>query len=268
MPLEGPDMLLYDKRDHIVTITLNRPERMNTFTPELFDMADEAWSRFQKDDDAWVAILTAAGDRAFSTGMDLKEQAARVAKDPSFDIVKLRPGVLDGSVGTPRGNKVMKPIIAAINGIATAGGFQLTMQSDIRVASENARFGIGEVKVGRGTPWAVPMIWQLPMPIVMEIFMTGELMPAQRLYEVGWINKVVPLDQLLPTARQYAETIANNAPLSVKAAKEMFSKATAMITENGLEIAKLIYGPVYASEDAVEGPRAFAEKRKPQWKGK
>jgi enoyl-CoA hydratase/carnithine racemase len=163
---------------------------------------------------------------------------------------------------------VTKPIIAAVNGIATAGGFQLAMQSDIRIASENARFGIGEVKVGRGTPWAVPMIWQLPMPIVMEIFMTGELMPAQRLYEVGWLNKVVPLDQLIPTARQYAEILTNNAPLSVRAAKEMFTKATALVTEKGLEMAKEIYGPVYASEDAIEGPRAFAEKRKPQWKGR
>jgi enoyl-CoA hydratase len=268
MPLEGPDMLLYEKKDHIVTIKLNRPERMNTFTPELFDMADEAWSRFQNDDDAWVAILTAEGDRAFCTGMDLKEQARRVAEDPSFDIVKLKPGVLEGNVGSPRGNNVTKPVIAAVNGIATAGGFQLTMQSDLRIASENAKFGIAEVKAGRGTPWAVPIIWQMPMPMIMEIFTTGTLMPAQRLYEVGWINKVVPLDQLMDTAWEYAEILATNAPLSVRAAKVMFSKVVEEITEKGLAMAKEIYEPVYASEDAVEGPRAFAEKRKPQWKGR
>ena len=106
------------------------------------------------------------------------------------------------------------------------------------------------------------------MPIVMEIFTTGTLMPAQRLYEVGWVNKVVPLDQLMDTAREYAETLAANAPLSVRAAKVMFTKVVEEITEKGLKMAKEIYGPVYASEDAVEGPRAFAEKRKPQWKGR
>jgi len=268
MPLAGPEILLYEKKDHIVTITLNRPERMNTFTIELFDLASEAWARFRDDDDARVAIITAAGDRAFSTGMDLKEQAERVAKDPSFDVVKLKPGVLEGTEGTPRGANVLKPVIAAINGIATASGFQLAMQSDIRIAAENARFGVSEPKVGRGTPWAVPIIWQMPQPIAAEVLMLGELIPAQRMYEVGWVNRVVPLDQLMPEAIRIAEIIRDNAPLSVRAAKEMLYKVTEAITQAGLKIAKEIYAPVYASEDAIEGPRSFAEKRKPVWKGK
>lgn len=266
MPLTGPEILLYEKKDHIVTITMNRPERLNALSLELFDRLDEAWENFQKDDDAFVAIWTAAGDRGFCAGMDLKDQAERVAKDPAFDIVKLRPGVLDGTTGTPYGHNVTKPVIGAINGVATAGGFEFTMMCDLRVAADHARFGVGEVKVGRGTPWAVPVLWQMPLPVAFEILLMGDPMPAQRLYEVGWINKVVPLDQLMSTAMEMATVLAGNAPLSVRAAKEALYKATDVGRHGGLEMAKLIYEKVYASEDAVEGPRAFAEKRKPVWK--
>ena len=161
-----------------------------------------------------------------------------------------------------------KPVVAAINGVATAGGFEFTMMCDLRVAAEHARFGVGEVKVGRGTPWAVPILWQMPLPVAFEVLLMGDLMPAQRLYEVGWINKVVPLDQLMPTAMQMATVLAENAPLSVRAAKEALYKAMDVGRRAGLDMAKLIYDKVYASEDAIEGPRAFAEKRKPVWKGR
>ena len=268
MPLSGPDVLLYEKKDHIVTITINRPERMNALTIELYDKLDEAWEKFQQDDDAFVAIWTAAGDRSFCVGMDLKDQAERVAKDPSFDIVKLKPGVLDGTVGTPYGHNVTKPIIAAVNGIATAAGFQYTMMCDLRVAADTASFGVGEVKVGRGTPWAVPVLWQLPLPMAFEVLLMGNLVPAQRLYDVGWINRVVPLDKLMPTAMDIAKVLVENAPLSVRAAKEAMYKAMDVGRKQGLEEAKKIYEKVYNSEDAKEGPRAFAEKRKPVWKGR
>ena len=268
MPLEGPEVLLYEKKDHIATITINRPERMNALTLELYDRLDEAWERFNQDDDAFVAIWTAAGERSFCVGMDLKDQAERVAKDPSFDIVKLKPGVLDGTVGTPFGHNVTKPIVGAINGVATAAGFQFTMMCDLRVAADHARFGVGEVKVGRGTPWAVPVLWQMPLPVAFEALLMGDLVPAQRLYDVGWINRVVPLDQLMPTARELATVLAENAPLSVRAAKEALYKAMDVGRQAGLDAAKLIYEKVYASEDAVEGPKAFAEKRKPVWKGR
>ncbi|MFY9329644.1 MAG: enoyl-CoA hydratase-related protein [Georgfuchsia sp.] len=266
--MSNEDILLYEKKGHIVIITINRPERMNTFTPELYDRFNEAWIRYRDDNDARVAIVTAAGDRAFSTGMDLKDQAERVAKDPSFDIVKLKPGVVDGSEGTPRGNKVYKPVIAAVNGIATAGGFQLLMQCDIRIAVEGAKIGISEAKVGRGSPWAVPLLFQMPTPIAAEILLTASLMPAKRLYDVGWINQVVPADQLMSAAMKMAELIQDNAPLSLMAAKMMLNKIPDELLKEGLEMAKKIYEPVYASEDAQEGPRSFAEKRKPVWKGK
>lgn len=268
MPLNGDDILLYEKKGHIVILTINRPERMNTFTPELYDLFNAAWTRFQNDNDARVAIVTAAGDRAFSTGMDLKDQAERVAKDPGFDIVKLKPGVVDGMEGTPWGNKVDKPVIAAVNGIATAGGFQLLMQCDIRIAVDTAKVGVSEAKVGRGSPWAVPLLFQMPTPIAAEILLTADLMPAKRLYDVGWLNQVVPADQLMPTAMRMAEIIQDNAPLSVRAAKTMLNRIPAELLKDGLTMAKKIYEPVYSSEDAQEGPRSFAEKRKPVWKGK
>jgi len=268
MPLEGPEVLLYEKKDHIVTITINRPERMNALTIELYDKLDEAWEKFNQDDDAFVAIWTASGDRSFCVGMDLKAQAERVAKDPSFDIVKLKPGVLDGSVGTPYGHNVVKPVVGAINGIATAAGFQFSMMCDLKVATDTARFGVGEVKVGRGTPWAIPVLWQMPLPIAFEVLMMGNPVPAQRMYDVGWVNRVVPLDQLMPTAMELAQVLAENAPLSIRCAKEAMYKAMDVGRKEGIEAAKKIYEKVYNSEDAIEGPRAFAEKRKPVWKGR
>jgi len=265
MPLDGPDVLLYEKKDHIVTITINRPERMNALTIELYDKLDEAWEKFNQDDDAFVAIWTAAGDRSFCVGMDLKAQAERVAKDPSFDI---KPGVLDGSVGTPYGHNVVKPVVGAINGIATAAGFQFSMMCDLKVAADTARFGVGEVKVGRGTPWAIPVLWQMPLPIAFEVLMMGNPVPAQRMYDVGWVNRVVPLDQLMPTAMELAQVLAENAPLSIRCAKEAMYKAMDVGRKEGIEAAKKIYEKVYNSEDAIEGPKAFAEKRKPVWKGR
>jgi enoyl-CoA hydratase len=268
MPLEGPEVLLYEKKDHIVTITINRAERMNALTLELYDKLDEAWERFNQDDDAFVAIWTAAGDRSFCVGMDLKDQAERVAKDPSYDIVKLKPGVLDGSVGTPYGHNVIKPVVGAINGIATAAGFQFSMMCDLKVAADTARFGVGEVKVGRGTPWAIPVLWQMPLPIAFEVLMMGNPVPAQRMYDVGWVNRVVPFDQLMPTAMELAQVLTENAPLSIRCAKEAMYKAMDVGRKEGIEAAKKIYEKVYNSEDAIEGPRAFAEKRKPVWKGR
>lgn len=261
-------VVLYEKRDQVVIITLNRPHRNNTFTLEMFDQCAEAWRKFEQDREARVAIITGAGDKAFSTGMDLKAQAERVAKDPSFDIVKLRPGVLMGTEGMPSGNGVTKPVIAAINGTATASGFMIAMQCDIRVAAETARFGISEAKVGRGSPWAAPAITQVPSPILTEIILTADLMPAQRLYEVGWINRIVPQDKLMSTALEIAASIAANAPLSVKCGKAMMDRLPGKMLGDALEMAKEIYRPVYESQDAIEGPRAFAEKRKPVWQGK
>ncbi len=222
---------------------------------------NECWAEFRDDASARVAILTGASDRAFCAGMDLKYLAEMAAKDPSFNIGKL-------NLEVPLAAEVSKPIIAAINGYATAGGFMLLMYCDLRVAANSAQIGIAELKVGRGTPWAVPLLWQMPQAIALELLLTGEFMSAEKLHGIGWINEVVPAHELMPAARRLAEKISGNAPLSIMAAKKSWFKATESFCQAGLMTAKEIFAPVYASEDAKEGPKAFAEKRKPVWKGR
>jgi enoyl-CoA hydratase/carnithine racemase len=139
---------------------------------------------------------------------------------------------------------------------------------DIVIASETARFAITEAKVGRGMPWAVPLTHMIPQKVLLEILLTGDSISAQRAYEIGFVNHVVPANQLMTKAMQIAESIAENAPLTVAAAKEMVYMATDMGRMAGLEAARHLFDHVYRSEDAQEGPRAFAEKRKPNWKGR
>ena len=155
-----------------------------------------------------------------------------------------------------------------MNGVAYAGGWALAQMCDIVVASETARFAITEAKVGRGMPWAVPLTHMIPQKVLLEILLTGDPISAQRAYEIGFVNHVVPADQVMTKAIQIAETIAENAPLTIVAAKEMVYMATDMGRMAGLEAARHLFDHVYKSEDAQEGPRAFAEKRKPNWKGR
>lgn len=269
MPLEGSDIVLYEKADQIVTITLNRPERLNSLTPESYERLDECWTEFQKDPDARVAILTGAGDRAFSTGADLKYRAEMVAKGGE-SVAKAVPHVITGEdpAGSPQKAGVDKPIIAAINGMAVAGGIELLLYCDLRIAASTAKIGIPEVRVGQGTPWAVPLMRQMPQAIGLQLLLTGESLDAERLYNVGWVNEVVPQEQLIPAARALAEKLRSNAPLSMAAAKKMWNKADESFYQTMWKVGKEIYKVVYESEDAKEGPRAFAEKRKPEWKGR
>ncbi|MDO8473487.1 MAG: enoyl-CoA hydratase-related protein [Dehalococcoidia bacterium] len=267
MPLNGKDVVLYEKKGNVVQITLNRPERLNSITIEMYDRLEECWREFRDDPEARVAILTGTG-KAFCAGMDLKDNAERVARDPSFDMVKLRPGVLDGTTGTPYGQGVWKPVIAAINGVATAGGFNFALYCDLRIAAPEAVLGVAEVKVGRGSPWSMPLLYQLPLAIAFELTMRGEMVPVQRLAEHGFINKIVPLEELLPTAHAWAQGMAENAPLSMMAVKRAFYSAIDSNLFAAKQMAREIYSKVYTSQDAIEGPKAFSEKRKPVWKGK
>ena len=256
------EVLLSEKRNGILYLTLNRPERMNALSVELFNKLYDTWQEVNEDNEVRVVVLTGAGDKAFCAGMDLKE-AAEIKASTGRDILEF---VKDPRFSAMR--SVKKPIICAINGITMAGGFCIAQNSDLRIAAEDARFFITEVKVGRGSPWAVPLLWMVPLSIALEITLTGEALSAQRLWQVGFINKVVPRQQLVPTATAMAEAICEGAPLSVMAAKECFYRAMDLGCEAGLEKADEIYIPVYAGEDAIEGPKAFAEKRKPVWKGR
>jgi enoyl-CoA hydratase len=256
------EVLLSEKRNGILYLTLNRPEKRNALSVEVYGRLSDEWRRVDEDDEVKVVIFTGAGDKAFCAGMDLKE-ATKIKASTGKDILEVvkDPFFLDMK-------NVKKPIICAVNGLSMAGGFHLATYSDLRIAVDDAQFALREVKRGRGTPWAVCLLWMLPLAVALELTLVGEPLTAQRLWQLGFINKVVPREQLMPTATAMAEAICEGAPLSVMAAKESFYRAMDLGCEAGLKKAYEIYAPVYASEDAIEGPRAFAERRKPAWKGR
>jgi enoyl-CoA hydratase/carnithine racemase len=166
-----------------------------------------------------------------------------------------------------RNIEVAKPVIAAVNGVAYAGGFLLAQQCDLVVAADTARFAVTEVKVGRGSPWAAPLSWLLPPRVAMEILVTGEPLTAQRAYEVGLVNRVVPAAELAEATQALAEGIAANAPLSVLAAKATVRLSAEHSLAAAYAEADRIWEPVYLSRDAQEGPTAFRDKRAPRWTG-
>ena len=253
-----PDAVLYELRDQIAWLTIDRPEARNALNEAVRDGLRAAFERFNADDTAAVAVLTGAGDKAFCAGGDLKEMADTALKVPPRDFV----------VHLGRTLKVDKPVIAAVNGVAYAGGFLLAQQVDLVVAAEHARFAITEAKVGRGSPWAAPLPWLIPPRVALELLMTGDPISAQRAYELGLVNKVVPAADLVADTQRLATTIAGNAPLSVRAAKALVYAAAEMGWSAALDTGDRIYEKVYLSEDGQEGPRAFAEKRKPVWRGR
>jgi enoyl-CoA hydratase len=252
------DAVLYENRDAVAIITLNRPDRRNALSQAVREGLRSAWTRFEEDEAAKVAILTGAGDRAFCAGMDLKEASATALKIPPRGFIP----VIGDTV------EVSKPTIAAVNGFAMAGGWLLAQMCDLCIAAEHATFAVTEAKVGRGTPWAAPLARMLPQRITMELLLTGDPFTAQRLYELGYVNKVVPGERLLAEAVALAERIAANAPLTVRACREFVHLSAEMGRSAALKVGARLFDPVYLSEDAQEGPRAFAEKRRPVWRGK
>ena len=252
------EAVLYKMRGAVAIITINRPEARNAISRAVRDGIRAAFERFEADAAAQVAVLTGAGDRAFCAGMDLKEAAAESR------------GVLPRGFLPVIGEtlEVTKPTIAAVNGFAMAGGWMLAQMCDLCIAAEHATFAITEAKVGRGTPWAAPLVGMLPQRVVMEILLTGDPISARRLHELGYVNQVVPGERLLEASLAMAERIAGNAPLTVRACRELVYLSQEMGRSAALRAARHLFTPVYMSEDAQEGPRAFAEKRKPVWKGR
>jgi enoyl-CoA hydratase len=253
------DAVLFDARkDGIAIITINRPEQRNALNKDVREGLTRAWQRFEKDDKLRVAILTGAGEKAFCAGGDLKEMVETGMKVPPRDFI---PALYDNV-------EVTKPTIAAVNGVAFAGGWLISQNCDLCVAATTARFAITEVKVGRGSPWASPLIHMIPQRIFMEIVLTGKPITAQRAYEIGLVNRLAEPADLLDAAIELANEILDGAPLSVKAARETVMLSTEMGRSAALQAARAAHEHAYNSEDGQEGPLAFSEKRKPMWKGR
>jgi len=260
--------------DHIVRITIDRPEAKNALDLYHFRDLANAWRRFRDEEDAWVAIITGVG-RNFMAGADLKtyipqitDLQTRITKGDVTEIdgCKLR----DGTDSVLRSLTIYKPIIAAVNGPCVAGGMEMLGGIDIRVATENAKFGVMEPKrglfAGGGTTVRLPR--QVPFPAAMEFLLTAEAFPARRALELGLLNEIVPEDELQDRAEAWARRITANAPLAVQATKESVLKCLAQNLPEAYKTESEISGRIFSTADAKEGPRAFAEKRAPVWQGR
>jgi E-phenylitaconyl-CoA hydratase len=262
-----PDVL-YETRGRLAIITLNRPEALNALNSSLRQELLAAITDFRDNPDSWVAIITGSGDRAFSAGADLKEMSAGRQAELTGETVDAfwEPE----RVALNRGMNVWKPIIAAINGYCLAGGLELALSCDIRIAVEHARLGLTEVLrgiiPGGGGTQRLPRI--VPFGIALQLMLTGEHIDAAEAYRIGLVNKVVPAGRALEESIAMAERICQNAPLSTRAIKESAYRGMNATLEEGLRIESFLSRIIRTTEDSREGPRAFAEKRPAQFRGR
>jgi enoyl-CoA hydratase/carnithine racemase len=244
--------LIYEKRDRIAIVTLNRPEKMNALSTALIRELSEAWINFRDDDSLWVAILMGAG-KAFCVGADYKS-----INDPDFTT---------DPVETPAYHHIWKPVICAINGPALGRGLGLALACDIKIAGEAAEFGCPEAKFG--TVARVDTFDSyLPRAIAQEMLLIGDSLTSRRAYEVGLINKIVPNEELIHGAESIARRICENAPLAVRGIKEMLTQNRELTPDGVNNLFEAVKARVRKSEDRVEGINAFKEKRKPKWQAK
>jgi enoyl-CoA hydratase len=264
--------LIYDKKDSVSYLTLNRPEAHNAIDPQTVIELLEAWKDFREDKNCACAIITGAGDRAFCAGMDLGTSipiltSARPPENEAEETLASNLGLVDEA--TLRNFELYKPVIAAVNGFAIAAGMEIVQATDIRIASENARFGLQEARWGLfplgGSTVRLPR--QVPFCKAMEIMLTGELIDADEALRLGFINRIVPRGQLMAEAEKVARRIAANAPLAVRNIKESVITCMGLTVEEGLKREYKLGREVFDSKDAREGPRAFLEKREPGFRG-
>jgi (E)-benzylidenesuccinyl-CoA hydratase len=251
----------YVKEGKIAIITINRPEAMNSLSIEVRQGLQAAYADFRDNADLWVAIITGAGDRAFSAGADIK--GFRPASGDASEAVKMEEKPL-------RPDTIWKPFIAAIHGYCLGGGCELAMTCDIRIAADNAQFGQPEVNIGfmPGGGGTIRMPRFIPRAVAAEILLTGNRINAAEAYRVGLVSRVVPRDQLMDTAREIANTILSRGPLGVRATKEAMIRGYSMTLEEGLALERQLATHIRTTEDFMEGARAFAQKRPPNYKAK
>ena len=252
----------YELSDHICTITVDRERALNSLDREHYAAFSEACGRFADDADAWVAIVTGAGTRAFSAGADLRDMIPALMDEPAKERLTLPPTIM-------RGQFIAKPMIAAINGFALGGGLEVALACDIRIAARGARLGQPEVGLGLLPGWGGTQ--RLPRLLgesrAMEILLTGAPVDADRAYEIGLVHRVVGADELMSAAREMAERICQNAPLAVRACKEAAVRGAETSLEDGLRIEQLLFERLAYTDDMKEGVSAFSERRDPEYHG-
>ncbi len=256
------ETVLYEKRGNVVIMTLNRPDALNSINRQLRRELSEAITKFDGEEDSYVGIITGAG-RAFCAGRDLKERASDNAEGAQ---ARARDSMYpDRPYMWPQ---TWKPLIAAVNGYALAGGWSIAQMCDLRLASEDAKLGITETKWSLLPPFGTILSKMIPLSAVLELCLTAQPVSAQRAYDMGFLNKVVPGEQLMEEVMTMAEQIAENAPLAVQYFKELAYRGLNMSTQDISSLTYHMYDQLLTTEDSKEGPLAFAEKRKPNWKGR
>jgi enoyl-CoA hydratase/carnithine racemase len=253
----------YAVEDGVALITVNRPERLNAMDGEHYKALSRAWTRVRDDPAVRVAIVTGAGEKSFTVGADLKSFVSAPR-----DLAEM--WLTQSDLLLNRGLEVWKPVIAAVNGFCLGGGMTLMLATDIRVAAEHATFGLAEVKRGviAGNGGTQRILMQLPHALAMEMLLTGDSIDAETALRWGLVNRVVRSDRLMAAAREFAHRIARNAPLAVQAAKELALRSRDLDLASGLRLEQVINRMLQFSEDAKEGPAAFAQKRPAKFKGR
>ena len=257
--------ILFETKDRLAYVTINRPDRRNAIDPATSKEMKDAFEKFKADDDLWVAIVTGAGEDAFSAGADL------VAMSQALSGGGGDSGALSVPfAGITRGYECWKPIIAAVHGYCLAGGLELALSCDIRIAAENAQFGLPEPKraIIPGAAGTQRLPRAVPLAFAMELLLTGDRYDAETALRFGLVSRVVPRDQLMATAEEIAQTIAANGPLAVRAIKQAAMMGRDLPFSEGLALESELAGKIFRTADALEGPTAFAQKRKPEYKGK
>jgi len=257
--------IIVKRKDHITLIRINRSEVRNAINAHVSFELENAFDAFEDDSNAWIAIITGVGDKAFSAGADLK-WAATASEEEKREAYKKLKYQASGLTGNYR---ITKPIIAAVNGYAYGGGFELALSCDIIIAAEHAKFCMPEPIVGR-----VPvdggihrLVRQIPYHLAMEILFTRNVISAQEGLKLGFVNKVVPLDQLIAEAEKMANIIMEGSPLAIRAIKQMANDGLETTLRKANSTLFPFYRKFTQSHDFIEGPKAFSEKRKPIWKG-